>query len=105
MSLQTFDDEIRALSQTEIIPINFACEAQPRLRNSAMETRPGIYVDLDGARLRKALAYLIRAMVRRCKQPGVYVSIEVIRKSHRAAASVFASARILRPIGAVESGD
>lgn len=74
-------DEIRALSQAEIIPITLM-EAQPQLRNSGGDPMPGIHVDLDGARLRKALTYLIRAMVRRCKPPGVYVSTEVIWQSH-----------------------
>jgi HAMP domain-containing protein len=74
-------DEIRALSQAEIIPITLM-EAQPQLGNMGGDPTRGIYVDLDGARLRKALSYLIRAMVRRCKPPGVYVSTEVIWKSH-----------------------
>jgi hypothetical protein len=39
-------------------------------------------VELDGGRLRKGLAYLIRAMARRCKHPGIYVNTEVVRKSH-----------------------
>jgi len=77
--LAEIHDEVQALSQAEIIPITLM-EAQPQLRNVGSNPRD-IYVDLDGARLRKALTYLIRAMVRRCKPPGVYVSTEVIWKS------------------------
>jgi HAMP domain-containing protein len=73
-------EEIRLLSQTESVPINFAVTQTP-LPIAEDGSQTGIYVDLDAVRLRKALAYLIRAMARRCKQPGVHVSIEVIKKS------------------------
>jgi signal transduction histidine kinase len=73
-------EEIRLLSQTESVPINFAV-TQTRFPITDDGSPTGIYVDLDSVRLRKALAYLIRAMARRCKQPGVHVSIEMIRKS------------------------
>lgn len=79
--LAEIHDEIQALSQSGIIPITFL-EAQPQLRNAGSNPTRDVYVDLDGARLRKALTYLIRAMARRCKPPGVYVSTEVIWKSH-----------------------
>jgi hypothetical protein len=73
-------EEIRLLSQTESVPINFAVtQTQPLITDDGSPT--GIFVDLDGVRMRKALAYLIRAMASRCKQPGVHVSIEVIKKS------------------------
>lgn len=73
-------EEIRLLSQTESVPINFAV-TQTQLQINDDGSPTGICVDLDGVRLRKALAYLIRAMARRCKQPGVHASIEIIRKS------------------------
>lgn len=72
--------EIQLLSQTEGVPINLVV-TQTRLPDADGNNPTGIYVDLDGVRLRKALAYLIRAMARRCRQPGVYVNTEVIRKS------------------------
>jgi signal transduction histidine kinase len=73
-------EEIRLLSQTESAVITFAV-TQPQLQTAEGENRTGIFVNLDGVRLRKALAYLIRAMARQCKPPGVHVNIEVIKKS------------------------
>lgn len=73
-------EEIRLLSQTESVSINFAVtQTQFPITDDGSPT--GIYVDLDSVRLRRALAYLIRAMARQCKQPGVHVSIEIIKKS------------------------
>lgn len=73
-------EEIRLLAQTESVPINFAL-TQTQLPITDDGSPTGIYVDLDSVRLRRALAYLIRAMARRCSQPGVHVSIEIIKKS------------------------
>ena len=73
-------EEIRLLSQTESVPLNFAI-TQTQLPITDDGSPTGIYVDLDSVRLRKALAYLIRAMARRCTQPGVHLSIEIIKKS------------------------
>jgi hypothetical protein len=73
-------EEIRRLSQTESVAINFvvALTGLP----TTQEVQPtGIDVDLDGVRFRRALAYLVRAMARRCKEPGVHLNIEVIRRS------------------------
>jgi signal transduction histidine kinase len=73
-------DEIRLLSQTESVAINFVVSLTGL--PTAQELQPtGIYVDLDGVRLRRALAYLVRAMAGRCKEPGVHVNLEVIRRS------------------------
>ena len=73
-------EEIRLLSQTESVSINLAVtRTQLPITDDGSPT--GIHVDLDSVRLRKAIAYLIRAMARRCKQPGVHVSIEIIKKS------------------------
>jgi hypothetical protein len=71
---------VHMLAQAETVPVNLVV-TQARLPDSQKDEPSGIYVDLDGVRLRKALAYLIRAMARRCRQPGVYVNIQVIRKS------------------------
>jgi len=49
-----------------------------QLRSTVDNGSTGMHVDVDAARLRRALAYLIRAMARRCKLPGVYVNTEVI---------------------------
>jgi hypothetical protein len=73
-------EEIRLLSQTESVTINFAV-TETRLPIVQDGNPTGLYVDLDGVRLRKALAYLIRAMARRCKEPGVHVNIEAIKRS------------------------
>jgi signal transduction histidine kinase len=73
-------EEIRLLSQTESVSINFAV-TQTQLPITHDGSPTGVQVDLDSVRLRKALAYLIRVMARRCKQPGVHVSIEIIKKS------------------------
>lgn len=73
-------EEIRLLTQTESVAINFAV-SEARLPIGRDGNSTGIYVDLDGVRMRKALAYVVRAMARRCKAPGVHVNIDVIRKS------------------------
>ena len=73
MCLQTFEGD--SSYRKPSVPINFAV-TQTRLHITDDGNPTGTYVDLDSVRLRKALAYLIRAMARRCKQPGVHVSIE-----------------------------
>ena len=73
-------EEIRLLSQTESVTINVAV-TETGLPIVQDGNPTGLYVDLDGVRLRKALTYLIRAMARRCKEPGVHVHIEAIKRS------------------------
>lgn len=73
-------EEIRVLSQTESVAINFAV-SEARLPIGEDGNPTGIYMELDGVRLRKALAYVIRSMARQCNEPGVHVNIDVIKKS------------------------
>lgn len=76
--LSDMQGDILLLGEAEGISTNFAVTQMPF--DDARRGEPtGIFLDIDGVRLRKALIYLIRAMGRRCKEAGVYVNVEFIK--------------------------
>lgn len=74
------DRDIRRLSETEGIPINFVVTRRASPTGSAGPPTD-ILLNIDGVRLKKAVLYLCRALGRRQREAGVHVNTELIRFS------------------------
>jgi HAMP domain-containing protein len=78
--VQVWDDidrDIRRLSATEAIPVNFVVSRTAQ----AEHAKSGLLVNIDGVRLKKAMLYVVRALGRRGETDGVHVSAELIKFS------------------------
>jgi CheY-like chemotaxis protein len=72
--------DIKRLSETEAIPINFVVTQMASPTGSAGPPTD-ILLNIDGVRLKKAILYLCRALGRRRQKTGVHVNAELIRFS------------------------
>lgn len=77
--LSDLERDIRLLSEAEALSVSFVISQMPA--DSRREEPTGILVDVDAVRLKKALVFLIRAMGRRCKVPGIHVTAELLTLS------------------------
>ena len=77
---EDIERDIKRLSDTEALTINFAVTHMGPTADSAV-TPPGVLLNIDGVRLKKAILYLCRALGRRGQESGVHVNAELIRFS------------------------
>lgn len=74
--LSDIEFDIRLLANVKSPPVNLAFA---RLPDGYRHGEPsGYFLDIEAVRLKKALAYLIRSMTRRCNDKGVFVTIECL---------------------------
>lgn len=74
--LSDIERDVRLLNETNNVSISLALV---RLPNGYCHGEPSSYfLDIEAARLQKVLRYLIRSMIRRCDESGVFVNIECL---------------------------
>lgn len=74
--LADIERDVRLLAGAASAPVNLAFV---RLPDSYHREEPsGYFLDIEAVRVKKALAYLIRSMMRRCTDSGVFVNIECL---------------------------
>lgn len=75
--LSDLERDIRLFSQSINIPVSFTVTQHPRSDGSTSK----LLVDIDGVRLRKAILYITRALVRNCDDQGIYIDSQFILTS------------------------
>lgn len=75
--LSDIERNLQSLSQAESLSVNFVIGQMPFAHTRRGEPT-GALVEIDAVRLTKALTYLIRAMGRRSKPPGIYIHAELL---------------------------
>lgn len=75
--LSDIERNLQSLSQAECLSVSFVISEMPFAHMRRGEPT-GALVEIDAVRLTKALTYLIRAMGRRSKPPGIYIHVELL---------------------------
>lgn len=74
--LSDIERDVRLLNDTNSVSTSLALV---RLPSGYRHGEPSsCFLDIEAVRLQKALRYLIRSMIRRCKESGVFVNIECL---------------------------